>query len=167
MAHDDDEMPEKIFSNTQVLADAMTMVQGTTLFVKDTGHSIPTERPVFFAGQILDFLYRAPAAAVRIKTIYFNPPGRDIEREYVEIQNDTAGAVGMEAWTLRDRPEPHVHVPGVRAPGRVQREGVDKERESTMRRISSGVAGSAVWNNKGDKAVLRDENGADVARYAY
>lgn len=26
---------------------------------------------------------------------------------------------------------------------------------------------SAVWNNNGDKAVLRDENGADVARYAY
>ena len=102
MAHDDDEMPEKIFSNTQVLADAMTMVEGTTLFVKDTGHSIPTERPVFFAGQILDFLYRAPAEVVWIKTIYFNPPGRDIEREYVEIQNDTAGAVGMEDWTLRD-----------------------------------------------------------------
>jgi hypothetical protein len=26
---------------------------------------------------------------------------------------------------------------------------------------------SAVWNNTGDKAVLRDENGVDVARYAY
>jgi pimeloyl-ACP methyl ester carboxylesterase len=102
MAHDDDEMPEKIFSNTQALANEMTMVQGTTLFVKNTGHSIPTERPVFFAGQILDFLYRAPAEVVWIKGINFNPPGRDIDQEYVEIQNDTAGAVGMESWTLRD-----------------------------------------------------------------
>jgi pimeloyl-ACP methyl ester carboxylesterase len=64
MAHDDDEMPEKIFSNTQALANEMTIVQGTTLFVKNTGHSIPTERPIFFAGQILDFLPSGPAERV-------------------------------------------------------------------------------------------------------
>ena len=102
MAHDDDEMPEKIFSKTQVLADAMTMVDGTTLFVKDTGHSIPTERPVFFAGQILDFLYRDPRGSRLDQDDLFNPPGRDIDKEYVEIRNDTADAVEMEGWTLRD-----------------------------------------------------------------
>ena len=166
MAHDDDEMPEKIFSNTQVLADAMTMVDGTTLFVKDTGHSIPTERPIFFAGQILDFLYRAPAEAVWIKTIYFNPPGRDIEREYVEIQNDTAGAVGMEDWTLRDAQNHVFKFPEFELPAGSRVKVWTKRGVNDAENLFWG-RGSAVWNNKGDKAVLRDENGADIARYAY
>lgn len=166
MAHDDDEMPEKIFSNTQVLANAMTMVQGTTLFVRGTGHSIPTERPIFFAGQILDFLYRAPAEVVRISEIYFNPPGRDIEKEYVEIQNGTAHAVGMESWTLRDATNhvftfPEFELPAGSSARVWTRAGVDDAENLFWGRYS------AVWNNKGDKAVLRDENGADVARYAY
>lgn len=66
MAHDDDEMPEKIFTNTRLLANEMTMVQGTTLFVKDTGHSIPTERPIFFANRILEFLFVTPRSSTDI-----------------------------------------------------------------------------------------------------
>ena len=62
--------------------------------------------------------------------------------------------------------EPQVHVPGVRAAGGVQREGVDEGGVDDAENLFWG-RGSAVWNNKGDKAVLRDENGADVARYAY
>jgi pimeloyl-ACP methyl ester carboxylesterase len=165
MAHDDDEMPEKIFSNTKVLADEMTMVDGTTLFVKATGHSIPTERPVFFAGEILDFLYPA-SGLVRITEIYFNPPGRDIKEEHVEIQNDTADAVGMESWTLRDAKNHVFTFPDFELPGgssvRVWTKAGDDDADDLFwgRR-------APVWNNKGDKAVLRDENGRDVARYAY
>ena len=166
MAHDDDEMPEKIFSNTQTLANEMTMVQGTTLFVERTGHSIPTERPVFFAGQILDFLYRDPADVVWIKDIYFNPPGRDIAREYVEIRNDTAGAVGMEDWTLRDAQNHVFKFPEFELPAGSSAKVWTKAGVNDAENLFWG-RGSAVWNNKGDKAVLRDENGVDVARYAY
>jgi pimeloyl-ACP methyl ester carboxylesterase len=166
MAHDDDEMPEKIFSNTQTLAHEMTMVQGTTLFVEDTGHSIPTERPVFFAGQILDFLYRAPAEVVWIKGINFDPPGRDIDQEYVEIQNDTAGAVGMESWTLRDAKNHLFTFPVFSLPAGSSAKVWTKAGVNDAENLFWGRR-SAVWNNKGDKAVLRDENGVDVARYAY
>ena len=166
MAHADDEMPEKIFSNTQALADEMTMVQGTTLFVKNTGHSIPTERPIFFAGQILDFLYRTAAKAVWIKQINFNPPGRDLDNEWVEIRNDTAGAVGMQNWTLRDAKKHTFTFPAFDLPAGASvrvwtKHGVSDTANLFWKR------GSAVWNNKGDRAVLRDEQGADVARYAY
>ena len=159
-------MPEKIFRNTKALANAMTMVQGTTLFVKNTGHSIPTERPVFFAGQILDFLYRAPAEVVRIAGINFNPPGRDLDQEYVEIENDTADAVGMESWTLRDAKNhvftfPDFELPAGSSAKVWTKAGVDDAANLFWGRRA------AVWNNKGDTAVLRDENGVDVARYAY
>jgi pimeloyl-ACP methyl ester carboxylesterase len=166
MAHDDDEMPEKIFSNTQVLADAMTMVEGTTLFVKHTGHSIPTERPVFFAGEILDFLYPIAAEVVRITEIYFNPPGRDIDEEYVEIRNNTADAVGMERWTLRDRKNHVFTFPDFELPAGASAKVWTKAGVDDAENLFWGRR-AAVWNNTGDKAVLRDENGVDVARYAY
>ena len=166
MAHDDDRYPERIFLHTEALANEMTMVQGTTLFVKNTGHSIPTERPVFFAGQILDFLYRAPAEVVRIAGINFNPPGRDLEGEYVEIANDTANAVGMESWTLRDAKNHVFTFPDFELPAGSSAKVWTKAGVNDAANLFWGRR-AAVWNNKGDKAVLRDENGVDVARYAY
>ena len=164
--HNDDEMPEKIFSMTQALANEMTMVQGTTLWVRATGHAIPTERPLFFAGQILDFLYRTPAKAVWIKGINFDPAGRDLDNEWVEIRNDTADAVGMEDWTLRDAKNHTFKFPVFELPagGSVKvwtKFGVNDAENVYWKR------GSAVWNNKGDRAVLRDEKGGEVARFAY
>jgi pimeloyl-ACP methyl ester carboxylesterase len=164
--HNDDEMPEKIFSMTQALANEMTMVDGTTLWVRATGHSIPTERPVFFAGQILDFLYRTPAKAVWIKGINVNPPGRDVDNEWVEIRNDTPDAVEMAGWTLRDAKNHTFKFPVFELPagGGVKvwtKYGVNDAENLFWKR------GSAVWNNTGDRAELRDAAGADVARYAY
>jgi hypothetical protein len=166
MAHNDDEMPEKIFSMTQALANEMTMVQGTTLFVKDTGHSIPTERPVFFARQIVDFLYRAPAQVIWIKGINYDPPGRDIDQEYVEIRNDTGTAVGMQNWTLRDAKNHVFRVPAFQLPAGAGVKIWTKAGANDAENLFWG-RGSAVWNNEGDRAVLRDAQGVDVARYGY
>jgi hypothetical protein len=144
----------------------MTMVDGTTLFVTNTGHSIPTERPIFFAGRILDFLYPTPAKTIWIKGINFNPPGRDVDNEWVEIRNDTADAVAMERWTLRDAKNHTYKFPMFELPagGGVKvwtRHGLDDAENLFWGR------GSAVWNNTGDTALLRHENGADVARFVY
>jgi pimeloyl-ACP methyl ester carboxylesterase len=59
---DDSFFPEQLFLSTKELAAAMTMVEGSALFLDDTGHSIHVERPAFFAGRILDFLFVTPAA---------------------------------------------------------------------------------------------------------
>lgn len=166
MAHDDDEMPEKIFSNTKVLANEMTMVDGTTLFVEATGHSIPTERPVFFAGQLLDFLYPAHVDVVWITWINFDPPGRDIEREFVEIKNDTADAVTMDSWTLRDAKNHVFTFPAFELPAGSSAKVWTKAGTDDAENLFWGRR-SAVWNNKGDSAVLRDQAGVDVATYAY
>jgi pimeloyl-ACP methyl ester carboxylesterase len=56
----DNRKPMEIYRWVSELANAMTMVDGTTLFLKDTGHAIPTERPVFFAERILEFLFVTP-----------------------------------------------------------------------------------------------------------
>jgi pimeloyl-ACP methyl ester carboxylesterase len=99
-ALDDDVMPEKIFSNTQVLAGAMTMVEGTTLFVEHTGHSIPTERPVFFASQILDFLYRTPPAEV-VPLRLFGERAEDGTAAFDEVRSDLQNTIPVwrGKWT--------------------------------------------------------------------
>ena len=58
--YDDDLPPERLFRETEALAKAMTMVDGTAMFLKHTGHAMPTERPIFFASLILGFLFERP-----------------------------------------------------------------------------------------------------------
>lgn len=76
--YDDDIAPERLFRETEALAHAMTMVEGSTLFLKHTGHAIPTERPIFFAGRILEFLFQTPPppsdAAYLVPLLLDEPP---------------------------------------------------------------------------------------------
>ena len=58
--YNDNNWPEYLFENARNLAQAMTMVNGQALFVRDTAHSIHVERPNWFASQILEFLYQSP-----------------------------------------------------------------------------------------------------------
>lgn len=168
---DDDLFPEHLYAETKKLATAMTMVNGTTLFLEKTGHAIPTERPIFFAGRILEFLFANPPSpsvqkVVWIQEINFNPPGRDVDSEYLVIRNDTAAAVGMLNWTLRDAAN-HVFT----FPSFVLQTG-SSVKVWTKVGVNDAVnlfwgSNAAVWNNTGDTAVLRDQHGAEVARYAY
>ena len=117
-----------------------------------------------------DYAFSSPppnvVAAVRIQSINFNPPGRDVEGEYVVIQNDTAAAVNMLQWTLRDAAN-HVFT----FPSFTLQPGF-----SVMVWTTGGTNDAAnlfwgrraaVWNNTGDTAILRDSNGSEVARYVY
>lgn len=58
--YDDDLFPERIFSATRELAQAMTMVNGTALFLEGTGHAMHAEKPAFVSSQILKFLFETP-----------------------------------------------------------------------------------------------------------
>jgi hypothetical protein len=165
----DDRHPANIYSWTALLARAMTMVRGTTLFLKETGHSIPTERPVLFADHLLQFLFvtpPTPAGVLWITDIDFNPPGRDVDSEYVAIRNDTPGPIDMSNWSLRDvaahvfKFPAFVLQPGLSVKVWTRAGTNDAENLFWGRR-------AAVWNNTGDTAILRNENGVEMARYAY
>lgn len=56
----DNHFPEFLFENSKRLARSMSMVDGFAYFIEDTGHSIHAEKPAFFAGRILDFLFASP-----------------------------------------------------------------------------------------------------------
>lgn len=57
---DDNINPEKLYDNTLELGALMTMVNGSTLFLENTGHSIHVERPNYFSDRVIQFLFESP-----------------------------------------------------------------------------------------------------------
>ncbi|MGD1993081.1 MAG: lamin tail domain-containing protein, partial [Anaerolineae bacterium] len=110
----------------------------------------------------------APGAGtvdVRIEEIVYDPPGPDVDGEYVLIQN-YGDAVEMTGWTLRDEVNHTYTFPVFTlADGTSVRvwtgPGVDTDTDLYWGRAS------AIWNNDGDTAYLNDHQGALVDTYDY
>ncbi len=92
--------------------------------------------------------------------------GRDGDGETVTIYNGGDAAVDMTGWSLSDIAE-HIYIfpPFVLQPG-----------AAVIVHICSGVDTaeilywgrcSAIWNNDGDTAYLRDATGRGIATYSY
>jgi len=115
----------------------------------------------------------APAASaqaakgVAIKHIEFDPPGRDIDGEFVRIENSSAGAINLGGWVLRDEGGKHSYtfpvftLPAGRAVLLWSKRGTDDSAN-----LYWGNA-SAIWNNTGDTAILLDATGNEVTRFSY
>lgn len=110
------------------------------------------------------------SAAIKIRAIFFDPPGSDtpakLNQEYVVLENTGNNRINLDGWKLRDQAN-HVyhfvdfklaagHKVRVRT-GHGQDDGNDVYQDS----------GSYIWNNDGDKATLRKDNGtvADSCSY--
>jgi hypothetical protein len=110
------------------------------------------------------------SAAIKIKSIYFDPPGPDtpskLNQEFVVIENTGNNPVNLDGWKLRDRA------------GHVYRFNDFTLNDGQKVRVHTGHgqddhndvfqdSGSYIWNNDGDKATLRKDNGtiADTCVY--
>lgn len=114
-------------------------------------------------------IWRLPQSgqrAVRIKEINYNPPGRDVESEYVVIQNDTAAAVMMSQWSLRDAANHVFTFPPFTLQSGFSVTVWTKAGTNDAENLFWGRR-AAIWNNAGDTAILRDNNGSEIARYVY
>jgi hypothetical protein len=102
---------------------------------------------------------------VRIQQVEWNPPGPDLEGEYVVLQNDSSVPVNLRGWTLRDEQgdtytfPAHTLVPGATV-NIWTRSGADDAQNLYWNRTA------AVWNNSGDTATLSSPT-ARVHRFAY
>lgn len=102
---------------------------------------------------------------VRIEEIVYDPPGDDVIGEYVRIQNH-GDAVEMTGWTLRDEAGRVYTFPAFTLASGAS------VRVWTGSGVDSGTdlywgSGNAIWNNTGDTAYLRDDQGSLVATYNY
>jgi competence protein ComEC len=86
--------------------------------------------------------------------------------EYVEIRNNDTSYIQLQSWTLRDIAEHVFTFPSfVMAPGQVCRVYTN-EYHPEWCGFSYG-SGSAIWNNSGDCAYLRDSFGTQISSYCY
>lgn len=106
----------------------------------------------------------AAAPAVRIVKVQYDSPGTDtrtnasLNAEWVALRNTTAARVTVSGWTLRDA-QNHVHQLGslTIAPRATVYLHTGRGTNTAVHRYWG--SGNYVWNNTGDKAVLRDKAG--------
>jgi hypothetical protein len=103
---------------------------------------------------------------IRIVYIDYNPPGDDVQGEYVRIDNVDGAFADMTGWMLSDIANHVFTFPSFTlAPGATVRVWT-KAGTDTTTDLYWG-RGSAVWNNTGDCAYLRDGDGGLVSEYCY
>ena len=86
--------------------------------------------------------------------------------EYVEIESMDARRVNLSGWTLRDNANHIFFFPDyTMQPGEVCRVYTNEDHPEWCGFNYHNA--SAIWNNTGDCALLRDGSGADADQYCY
>jgi phosphatidylserine/phosphatidylglycerophosphate/cardiolipin synthase-like enzyme len=108
----------------------------------------------------------AGPAGVGITHVEYDPPGDDVQGEYVRLENSGGTAADLTGWTLRDEAN-HVYT----FPAFTLDAGASVEVWTGSGTDTAGALywgrSSAVWNNSGDCAILRDAGGTEVDRVCY
>ena len=110
--------------------------------------------------------------AVRISEIQFDSPGNDngsntsLNNEWVRIENTGNNPVMLTDWTLRDR-SGHVFTFERFRLGAGRTVLVHTGSGNSVRRHLYFDSDEYVWNNDGDTATLRNDNGNRVDRCHY
>ncbi len=101
-----------------------------------------------------------------IDDIFYDGAGSSEPDEYVVIRNAGGQSVNLGGWTLRDEANRVFTFPAfTMTPGQVCRVYTNEEHPEWCG-FNYG-SGSAIWNNGGDCAVLREGNGVLVDEYCY
>ena len=101
-----------------------------------------------------------------IDIFYDGVKGSQEPDEYVAIRNDDTQSIQLAGWTLRDVANHVFTFPSfVMVPGQVCRVYTNENHPEWCGFNYS--SGSAIWNNSGDTAYLRDSGGNLVDTYSY
>jgi micrococcal nuclease len=115
-------------------------------------------------------LTRGGDATENIVIIYIFYDGVEGDKEpdeYVEIRNDGSGSINLQGWTLVDKADHTYRFPDYTIePGEVCRIYTNQIHEEWCG-FSYGFTGSAIWNNSGDCAYLRDGSFSLIDDYCY
>jgi Lamin Tail Domain len=107
---------------------------------------------------------------IQIYEIYYNPPGPDthanfqLNREWVQLHNTSGERITLTGWTLRGKQD-HVYKFGtykIKAYVKIHTgKGTSTQTDRYWGRSWY------VWNNTGDQATLKDNNGNVIDRCSY
>ena len=108
----------------------------------------------------------ATTGLVEIRDIFFDPPGSEEGGEYVVIENDESFPIQLLNWTLRDEAHHVFTFPSFVIQPNQQCRIYTNEYHPESCGFNYG-SGTAIWNNTGDTAYLRDSNGTLIDDYSY
>ncbi len=103
---------------------------------------------------------------VEIKFIFYAGTGTSEPNEYVEIRNEESFPIQLNNWTLRDVADHIFTFPSFE----IQPDQVCRVYTNEYHPEWCGFnygSGTAIWNNSGDTAYLRDSNGILIDDYSY
>lgn len=108
----------------------------------------------------------ATTGNIVITDIFYNGSGSLEPDEYVVIRNDDTRSIQLAGWTLRDTAN-HVYTfPSfVMQPGQTCRIYTNEDHPEWCG--FNYQSGSAIWNNSGDCAYLRNAVGVEIDSYCY
>ncbi|MGJ3558072.1 lamin tail domain-containing protein [Streptomyces sp. INA 01156] len=104
---------------------------------------------------------------VQITDVQYDSPGRDdrsnrsLNKEWVEITNNTRRAVNLDGWTLRDEDGHRYRFDNVRLAGRATvrvHTGIGRDTRTDLYQDRRAY----VWDNRADTATLRNDRGRTV-----
>ncbi|MEU6102748.1 lamin tail domain-containing protein [Streptomyces flaveolus] len=108
--------------------------------------------------------HRAPRPNVEISDVQYNSPGRDdrsnrsLNREWVEITNNSRRSINLDGWTLRDEDGHRYTFDDYRLDGRSTvrvHTGRGRDTDTDVYQDRRNY----VWDNRSDTATLRNDNG--------
>ena len=103
---------------------------------------------------------------VEIKDIFYSGAGTSEPNEYVEIRNEESYPIQLNNWKLSDAANHIFTFPSfVIQPDQVCRVYTNESHPEWCD-FNYG-SGTAIWNNSGDTAYLRDSNGTLIDDYSY
>ena len=153
--------PTTVYNDTGQSWSAVGKVQGTYYYrVKAVG---PTGERGWSGTQSATVL---SAPNVQITDIVYDPPGDDVQGEYVRIENSGGRPADMTDWTLRDDANHVFTFPTFTLNAGASVRVWTKSGTDTATDLYWG-SGAAIWNNTGDCAYLRDSVGAAIDTYCY
>ncbi|OAN36288.1 hypothetical protein A6A03_05915 [Chloroflexus islandicus] len=104
---------------------------------------------------------------VSITYIEYDPPGNDLEGEFVVITNASHEPVDLTGWMLIDEGAKHSYTfPAFTLAGGAEVKLWTKAGVNDANNLYWGSR-RPIWNNTGDTAILRDANGNLISRYTY
>ena len=109
----------------------------------------------------------AAAVNVKITFIFADGIGHAEPDEYVEFKNFGTSTVTLTGWTLRDKASHIFHFP---AGAKMTKNKVCRVYTNQVHTSTCGFdyhSKSAIWNNDGDTATLKDGAAKVVSKYTY
>ena len=108
----------------------------------------------------------APTGRVEIRDIFYDGAGSSEPDEYVLIENDDSFPIQLNNWTLRDEANHIFTFPSFVIQPNQQCRVYTNENHPEWCGFNYGSS-SAIWNNSGDTAYLRDSNDTLIDDYSY